>query len=302
MPEILAPSQTRRFVIPATILSCILWTIIACAMPALAQETEDTQKKVEIDWERGPTNASISHLAEIEVPEGYVFANAEDTRKLMEVMQNPVSGDEVGFLGPESLEWFVVFEFSEVGYVRDDDQDALDADKLLRSIQNGTENSNKLRRERGWATIQVLGWEQPPHYDAETHNLVWAIRAESDGKPLLNYNTRLLGRRGVMRVSLVVDNDKLTEVLPVYKDLMQTYAFQSGQRYAEYRSGDKVAKYGLAALITGGAAVAAVKTGLLAKFGKLLLKLALPVLIAVGAVCKKVFGRKRPVSETVDHQ
>lgn len=301
MPETLVPSQTRRFVIPATILCCLLWTITAGVMPALAQETQDTQK-VEIDWERGPTTASMSHLAEIEVPEGYVFANAKDTRTLMEMMQNPVSDDEVGFLGPESLDWFVVFEFSEVGYIRDDDQDALDADKLLRSIQNGTEEANKVRRERGWTTIRVLGWEQPPHYDAETHNLVWAVRAESEGKTMLNYNTRLLGRRGVMRVSLVVDNDQLADVLPTYKGLMQGYAFQPGQRYAEYRSGDKVAKYGLAALITGGAAVAAVKTGLLAKFGKLLVKLALPVLIAIGAVCKKMFGRKHPASEAADHR
>ena len=39
---------------------------------------------------------------------------------------------------------------------------------------------------------------------------------------------------------------------------------KSGERYAEYRPGDKIAKYGLAALVTGGAAVVAVKTGLFA--------------------------------------
>jgi uncharacterized membrane-anchored protein len=39
------------------------------------------------------------------------------------------------------------------------------------------------------------------------------------------------------------------------------FSYLPGQRYAEYKPGDKVAKYGLAALITGGAAAIAVKTG-----------------------------------------
>jgi len=68
---------------------------------------------------------------------------------------------------------------------------------------------------------------------------------------VVNYNTRLLGRKGVMEVSLVVDPEKLSATMPAYQALLKDYDFKQGERYAEFRQGDKIAKYGLAALVTG---------------------------------------------------
>jgi uncharacterized membrane-anchored protein len=190
------------------------------------------------------------------------------------------------------MDWFIVFEFDNVGFVKDDDKDKLDADAMLKSIKAGTEQGNERRRKMGAPDLHVVGWEQPPKYNPESHNLEWAIRAESQGEPIVNYNTRLLGRKGVMEVSLVVAPDKMLATLPVFQTLMKDYSFKQGERYAEYKSGDKVAKYGLAALITGGAAAVAYKTGLLGKLGVLFAKagkfLILGV-IAVVAVIKKFF-------------
>src|SRR5215472_14705294 len=139
----------------------------------------------------------------------------------------------------------------------------------------------------------------PPTYDTNTHNLEWAIRAASEGHQILNYNTRLLGRKGVMEVVLVVDPENLSETLPAFRKALAGYSFQTGQRYAEYRSGDKVAKYGLAALVVGGAGVAAVKLGLFAWLAVLFKKGAKLVIVAFVAVVAffkrllaKVFGGK----------
>ena len=134
----------------------------------------------------------------------------------------------------------------------------------------------------------------PPRYDPETHNLEWAIKATSEGHEILNYNTRLLGRKGVMEVVLIVEPEKLKETLPTFKGLLGGYNFQTGQTYAEYRSGDKVAKYGLAALVVGGAAVGAAKLGLFAWLALLLKKawkLVIIVVVAIGAMFKKLFER-----------
>ena len=87
-----------------------------------------------------------------------------------------------------------MFEFEDVGYVKDDEKDSLDANALLESIKQGTEAGNKERRKRGWATMTILGWETPPRYNETTHNLEWAIRGQSEGEPVINHNTRLLGR------------------------------------------------------------------------------------------------------------
>jgi uncharacterized membrane-anchored protein len=193
----------------------------------------------------------------------------------------------------------VFFEFDDSGYVKDDDKDKLDPDKMLAAIKRGNDEGNKERVRNGNPPLEIVGWEQPPKYDPETHNLEWAIRATSEGRPILNYNTRLLGRKGVMKVTLVVNPDKLDATLPSFRTLLANYSFQGGQNYAEYRKGDKVAKYGLAALVVGGAAVGAVKLGLFTWLAVLLkkgFKLVIVAVVAVAAAFKKlfakIFGRK----------
>jgi uncharacterized membrane-anchored protein len=207
----------------------------------------------------------------------------------------PVSGQELGLLTPTNGHWSVFFDFADVGYVRDDDKSELDAGKLLEAIRAGNEQGNKERERNGVPTLNLIGWEQEPHYDETTHNLTWAIRFESQGRPILNYNTRLLGRKGYMSVILVVAPDALPATLPEFRNLLAGYDYQSGHSYAEYRQGDKVAKYGLAALVVGGAAVGAAKMGLLGGvlvFLKKGWKLLVVALAAVGAFLRKLFLRR----------
>src|SRR5262249_26014018 len=138
------------------------------------------------------------------------------------------------------------------------------------------------------------GWEIPPKYDETTHNLEWAIRATVDDRPILNYKTKLLGRKGVMDVILVCAPEKLPETLPQFRTLLAGYSFQSGQTYAEYRSGHKGAKYGLAALVVGGAAVGAAKLGMFAWLAVLFKKAWKLIVVAVAAVAsffKRLFGK-----------
>src|SRR5882724_188168 len=158
----------------------------------------------------------------------------------MEANHNPTSGRELGFVSPAGEDWFAVFEFSDVGFVRDDDKNSLDANALLDSIKAGTEEGNKERERRGWSTMTIVGWEQQPRYDPATHNLEWAIRGLADGHTVINYNTRLLGRKGVMEVTLVTDPSTLSETLPKFKTMLAGFDFTQGQKYREFRQGDKI--------------------------------------------------------------
>ena len=85
-----------------------------------------------------------------------------------------------------------------------------------------------------------------------THNLEWAIRATKRRLPVVNHNTRMLGRGGVMEVTLVTDPATLAETLPKFKTMLQGFEFKQGHKYAEFRAGDKTAAYGLTGLIVGG--------------------------------------------------
>lgn len=244
---------------------------------------------------RGPARASLGDIAAFEVPAGFVFLDGDQTRALMKSYGEPVSGQELGMLTPTNGDWSVFFDFADVGYVRDDDKAELKPAKLLDTIRAGNEQGNKERQRNGVPPLNLIGWEQEPHYDEATHNLTWAIRFESQGRPILNYNTRLLGRKGYMSVILVVEPDALQATLPEFRNLLAGYDYQSGQTYAEYRQGDKVAKYGLAALVVGGAAVGAAKMGLLgglAVFLKKAWKLVVVAVAAVGAFLRKLFLRR----------
>jgi len=214
-----------------------------------------------LDWIQGPRQMELFGNSKLMVPADYVFLNPAETAKFMTLTHNIGSGTQYLF-GPKDLHWQVTFNFKDDGYVKDDQK--IDADGLLSSIKENTTAANKVRRERGWDEMEVTGWQTPPHYDPESHRLEWAVmgRDMKTGQTVVNFNTRILGRGGVMSAVLVTEPEAMTAATTDFKSTLAGFDYTQGQRYAEYKPGDKVAEYGLAALVTGGAAAIAVKTGL----------------------------------------
>ncbi len=264
--------------------------LVLATLPLLAQTSEG--KKLEVL--QGPATAKLGAIAQVAVPAGFVFIDGKTLREYLKAVGEPVSDNLLGSLDPTNGDWSVMFSFHDIGYVKDDDKDKLDANKLLQQFKDGTEVANKIRERSKIPPIHVVGWEQPPRYNDITHNLEWAIRGTCEGREILNYDTRLLGRKGVMQVKLIVEPDRFASTLPAFTNLIAGYKFQSGNNYAEYRPGDKVAKYGLAALVAGGAAVGAAKLGLFAWLLPFLKKawwLVVAVLVAAANFFKKIFHR-----------
>src|SRR3546814_3014754 len=136
-----------------------------------------------------------------------------------DLAENPPTGVNEYVVAPTDLRWAAFFSFNETGYVKDDEK--LDPDDILSSIREGTEASNIERERRGWDTMKILGWSFRPQYDEQINALEWAILAQMDhgGGQLINYNTRLLGRRGVMEVVLVADPQTLDASIASFKEL-----------------------------------------------------------------------------------
>lgn len=257
--------------------------------PAEAAAENEFQKLVKsIDWKTNGAG-TLGSIANLDVPAGYRFTGSQGTIKLMEAFGNLTNGSELGYISPLDMKWFAVFEFDECGYVKDDEKDKLDADKILEQLKEGQEAANKELTKRGMPTLQVTGWQTPPFYNPQTHNLEWAIRLRSgEGGSVVNYKTKLLGRRGVMDVVLVCDEEEMPTIVPEYQKLLKGFAFKKEESYASFSKGDKVAEYGLTGLIVGGGLLVAAKSGLLAKLWK-------PILvgiIAVGAFLKRIFVGK----------
>lgn len=267
---------------------------------APAARAAEEAAPLDVEWTPGPAQVDVGNtLAEVKLPEALAFAGADDTKKLLEAMGNPTDGSEVGLIVPksESEGWFVILEWDPIGYVKDDEKDQIDADALLESIREGTEAANEERKERGIPTIEVVGWAEPPRYDDRTHNLTWAVKGRNaEGHESVNYNVRVLGRSGVMSVTLVDDAKNLARAKPQVDDVIAAFSYKPGKKYAEWVPGDKVAEYGLTALVAAGAGAAAAKLGFFAWLAKLfgkLGKLAVVIVAAVGAGFVKFWNALR---------
>jgi uncharacterized membrane-anchored protein len=266
---------------------------------AEAQRVQELARS--IHWQKGPAVGKLGTIAEIQIPDGYQFTDQQGAAAWAELTQNIANPNRLGVLMPSSQEqdWFIVFTYDDSGHVKDEEKSKLDAASILASLREGNDEANKLRRSKGWPELAILGWIEPPAYEETTQHLVWAIRGKSEGGEVANYNTRILGRTGVMSANLVVDPQQMNRVLADSKKLLEGFTFGSGNKYAEWRPGDKLAAYGLTGLITGAAAVGAAKTGLLAKLAVVFAKAGKAIVIALAALAAGVwkfctsFFRKR---------
>ena len=286
--------------------------LIGAANSASAQSDDDRRKLMEsIEWTPGPTKGELGRIGTVNVPAGCRFTGAEGSKKFMEVTENPTSGNEEGVVfcrpaeGEQGPRWFVVFEYDPTGYVKDDEKEKLDKNKIFKTLKEANDEGNDERRRRGWDPIYLTGWERPPYYDDSTHNLTWALRVASANDTSINHSVRLLGRGGVMKVDLVISPESFSEALPAFDEMIAGTSFVAGQRYSEWRSGDKVAKYGLTALVAGGAGAAAMKLGLFGKLWKVIAagfaaagKAIIAAVAAIGAFFKKLFGKRDKSAST----
>lgn len=232
--------------------------------------------------------------AEIEIPAGFHFNSGGDAKAFLEGLGNLVGNPPNGLIGPADLDWFVVLWYEDSGHVKDDEKDELDADALFKEMKENEKYSNEMRRERGMDTLTFTGWAREPFYNDQTNNLEWGRYLEAgSGGTSVNYSTKLLGREGLMDVTLVCAPEQMDEVLPMYQDMLLGFRYKPGNTYAEFQDGDKLAEYGLTGLIVGGGAVVAGKLGLFAVLGKFFAKawkMIVIGLIAVVAFLKKLFG------------
>lgn len=267
----------------------IVFLLSAVAAQAQRDPAVIVQELQKLAWQRGPGEGAIGAKAKIRIPQDYAFLDDRNTRRFLELMGNPPR-DGHYLIAPANLDWFAVFSFEATGYVKDDEK--IDADALLDSLKKGDAPGNEERKRLGMAPIHTDGWHVPPHYDAGTKRLEWGMRLRDEkGGMHVNYTSRLLGRSGVMSAVLVSSPQTLAEDMKSFNGALAGYQFVAGEKYAEFKSGDRIAEYGLGALVLGGAAAVAAKAGWLKFLGKFWFVI-VAVLAAGWGFAKRFFRRK----------
>lgn len=236
-------------------------------------------------------------LATLKLPDGYRYLDPEQSETVLTSFWGNPPGDlSLGMIwapGQDPLgagSWAVIIRSEEDGYVKDDDAEKIDYDDLLKNMKKSTEERNAERVKQGYPAMHLVGWAEKPYYDKDAHKLHWAkeIRFEGSERNSLNYEIRILGRRGVLVLTAVATTDELQTVKAGMPAVLGAVEFDPGNRYSEFDPKiDKVATYGIAALVAG---------GVLAKVGffKLLLVglLAAKKFIVIGVLAVVAFFRR----------
>jgi uncharacterized membrane-anchored protein len=245
----------------------------------------------DLAWIPGPQIVDLgNNIAQIDLGKDYQFANSEDTIKLMEYYGNPPNPNIVGSIAPKHGEasWFILFNYSPLGYVRDDERDNIDSAAILESIKRGQEKVNKTREKKGFPPINIVGWHEKPHYEANSHNLVWTLLGEVSGAQVAYHNVRLLGRYGVMSVVLTTELSTIDTHKSEIENIIAAFSYKKGKSYSEFIQGDRVSKDSLTDLIASGTGAVADRTGLLKALAEYITTIVIGV-IAFFIVCAVVF-------------
>lgn len=248
-------------------------------------------------------------LATIDVPKGFKYIDAANAKTiLVDVWGNPPYETEdkpLGMLVQENFSligkdnsFVIEMTFVDDGYIKDDDAKDIDYSELLTSMQEDTKAANDYRKKEGYPTVDFIGWASDPFYDAENKKLHWAKELQFEGDEIntLNYDIRVLGRKGFLKLTAISDMQTLANVKNNINPVLQSINFNEGHRYGDFNPDlDEVAAYGIGGLIAGKVLL---KTGLIAKLGLVLAKSWKIILLAfagLAGVFGKFFRRKENV-------
>jgi uncharacterized membrane-anchored protein len=241
-------------------------------------------------------SVKLREFATLQVPQGYKFLPEKDAQWLVEkVWGNPADEKVLGLLAKSdysigSSGWAFILSYDESGYVKDEDADDINYDDMLKEIQADETETNKQRTAAGYPAIHMVNWASKPFYDGSNKVLHWAkeLQFGGDETPTLNYDVRILGRKGVLSMNAVGEMTHLADIKANIPNILHAASFAEGYQYKDFDPGvDKVAAYTVGGLVAGKLLA---KAGLLALLLKNI-KLVLLGIVALFAAFRKRVGR-----------
>jgi len=237
-------------------------------------------------------------FAKLNIPAGFKYLGAEQSQYVIsEVWGNPHRDDILGMIFPangtpigDSASYAFVISFDDMGYVKDHDADKIDYKEMLDDMHKEEPATNAERKKQGYPAIHMVGWAQPPFYDSKNKVLHWAkeLKFEGEDDNTLNYDVRILGRRGILSLNAVGTMDELPLVKKDIQQILTIPEFTEGNRYSDFKNDntDKIAAYTVGGLVAGKVLL---KIGFFAKFWKFILL----GIAAIGGWIAKLFKGRR---------
>jgi uncharacterized membrane-anchored protein len=287
-----------------TLVFLFLMTVFS---PKLLAQTNDTlaayYDKIEksFKYESGKITLSEGE-GTLNVPKGFKFLNAAQTQDVLSnLWGNPEDKSILGSLVPDgkgvthSNSWMFVISYQGDGFVKDDDAGDIDYDDLLRTMKEDVQAENEERKKGGYPEVQLVGWASKPYYDNNLKVLHWAkeLKFGTDEANTLNYDLRVLGRKGMYNISAVAGMDELAEVKASIPGILKSVEFNQGHKYLDFDADtDTVAAWTIGGLVAGKVLAKVGFFAILAKFGKIIV---IGIIAAFAGLKKFLFGKKDQV-------
>jgi uncharacterized membrane-anchored protein len=237
--------------------------------------------------------------ATLSIPDGFKYLDAEQSEiVLTELWGNPKGSSSLGMIFPEDRgplsdnSWAFDVQYDEIGFVKDDDADDINYDELLTDLQKETNEANGQRVKEGYEPLQLIGWAQKPFYDKDKKILHWAkeIKFGTSEENTLNYNVRILGRKGVLILNAIGSMPQLPEISKNIPKVLNIVEFTDGNKYSDFNPDiDEVAAWTIGGLVAGKVLAKVGLFALLLKFWKVG---AIAVAGAGSFIWKKFTGKK----------
>lgn len=200
-------------------------------------------------------------IGTLNVPDGFRYLDAAQADYIIhDLWGNPHGQGTLGMIVPENIgitdehSWAFIITYDEMGFVKDDDAEEIDYDELLKEIQSDAAAANAERAKEGYESIAIVGWAAQPYYDKEKKVLHWAKEikfGETEGTTL-NYNVRILGRKGVLVLNAVASMMELPDVQKNIEPVLASFSYSDGNRYADFNPDiDNVAAWTIGGLVAG---------------------------------------------------
>ena len=225
---------------------------LSVSLPVLGLSREDTLARYDKLDSSDLVAASFSYksgvqglgqVATLQVPEAYRFLDAASSRVLVECLWgNPDNPNILGMLLPEKMApmdkdfWGFVISFEPSGYLDEQEAGKINYNRLLKEMKEELKADNTLRSSKGAGVITSMDWAFPPYYNKSNHSLHWAqiLHFEHGGQPVLNYEMRLLGRRGALCFTAVGNATRLKLVREKLPEVAAAAHFTNGNSYADF--------------------------------------------------------------------
>jgi len=241
------------------------------------------------------------NIGTLTVPQGFRYLDSDQTRYILhDLWGNPGGEGTMGMLVPANIpitsmeSWAFIITYEEMGYVKDDDADDIDYDEMLEELQSETSAENEQRTKEGYEPISIIGWATTPFYDKDKKILHWAkeIKFGDSEDNTLNYNVRVLGRKGVLVLNAVASMSALEEVKENINPVLTAFAYSEGNQYDDFDPEvDEVAAWTIGGLVAGKVLA---KAGILALILKNIKLIGLAIVGLGGAIWKWFKGKTEP--------